>query len=47
MISEERVISLEKINYLGDYKLEFVFIDSSRQMVGFFLFLSSSRNPHI
>jgi hypothetical protein len=32
---------------LGDYKLELVFNDSSRQIVDFFPFLSSSRNPHI
>ena len=47
MISEEQVISIEKVNCLGDYKLEHVFNDSSRQMLGFFPFLSSSRNSHI
>ena len=47
MIADGQVISIEKINYLDDYKLELVFNDSSRQIVDFFPFLSSSRNPHI
>lgn len=47
MILDEQVISVEKAEYVGDYKLELAFNDKTRQVVDFYPFLSSSLNPLI
>lgn len=39
------VISIEKAEYLGDYKINFIFSDGVRQEVNFEQFLSQSKNP--
>lgn len=47
MILDERVISVEKVNQLSDFKLELEFNDKTRQVIDFYLFLSRSLNPLI
>lgn len=47
MILEEQVITVEKANYIGDYKLELEFNDKTKQAIDFCPFLSSSLNPLI
>jgi len=47
MISDEQVISLEKVNQLSDFKLELEFNDKTRQVIDFYPFLSRSLNPLI
>ena len=47
MISEEQIISVEKVNHLSDFKLELEFNDKTRQVVDFYSFLSRSLNPLI
>jgi len=47
MISDEQVISVEKVNQLSDFKLELEFNDKTRQVIDFYPFLSLSRNPLI
>jgi len=47
MISDEQVISVEKVNQLSDFKLELEFNDKTRQVVDFYPFLSRSLNPLI
>ncbi len=47
MILDEQVISVEKVNHIGDFKLELEFNDKTRQIVDFYPFLSSSLNPLI
>ena len=47
MISEEQVISVEKVNQLSDFKLELEFNDKTRQVIDFYPFLSRSLNPLI
>jgi len=47
MITNEQVITVEKVKQLDDYKLELLFNDQSRQVVDFLPFLSSSLNPLI
>jgi len=47
MISDEQVISVEKVNQLSDFKLEVEFNDKTRQVIDFYPFLSLSRNPLI
>jgi hypothetical protein len=39
------VISILKVEYLGDYKIRFSFSDQTVKVIDFFTFLSSSRNP--
>jgi len=47
MISDEQVISVEKVNQLNDFKLELEFNDKTRQVIDFYPFLSRSLNPLI
>jgi len=47
MISDEQVISVEKVNQLSDFKLELEFNDKTRQVINFYPFLSRSLNPLI
>ena len=47
MILDEQVISVEKVNHIGDFKLELEFNDKTRQIVDFYPFLSGSLNPLI
>ena len=42
MILDEQIISVEKVNHIGDFKLELEFNDKTRQVVDFYPFLSSS-----
>jgi hypothetical protein len=47
MILDEQVISVEKANHIGDFKIELEFNDKTRQVIDFHPFLSSSLNPLI
>ena len=47
MILEKQVISVEKVNHIGDFKLELQFNDKTCQVIDFYPFLSSSLNPLI
>jgi len=47
MILDEQVIFVEKVNHIGDFKLELEFNDKTRQVIGFYPCLSSSLNPLI
>jgi len=47
MISDEQVISVEKVNQLSNFKLELEFNDKTRQVIDFYPFLSRSLNPLI
>lgn len=47
MISDDQVITVEKVTHVGDYKLELVFNDNTKQVIDFYPFLSSSLNPLI
>jgi hypothetical protein len=39
------VISIEKAQYRGDYKIEFLFSDGTSRVVDFESFLRKSKNP--
>jgi len=47
MILDEQVILVEKVNHIGDFKLELVFNDKTRHVIDFYPFLSRSLNPLI
>jgi DUF971 family protein len=47
MIKENQIIKIEKVSYLGGYKLKLAFNDKSEQSIDFFPFLSNSLNPLI
>ncbi len=47
MIKENQVIKIEKVSYIGDYKLKLAFNDKSEQSIDFYPFLSNSLNPLI
>lgn len=47
MIKENQIIKIEKIIYIGDYKLKLIFNDKSEQSIDFYSFLSNSLNPFI
>ncbi len=47
MILDKQIISVEKANHIGDFKLELEFNDKSRQIIDFYPFLSRSLNPLI
>ena len=47
MISEDQVITVEKVQHVGEHKLKLVFNDATRQIIDFYPFLSSSLNPLI
>ena len=39
------VVSIEKAEYLGDYKINFIFSDGVSQEINFEQFLNKSKNP--
>ncbi|HLN73116.1 MAG TPA: hypothetical protein VK205_07455 [Prolixibacteraceae bacterium] len=39
------VISINKAEYLGDYKIKFSFSDASEKVIDFYAFLNNARNP--
>lgn len=39
------VISINKAEYLGDYKIKFTFSDASEKVIDFYAFLTNARNP--
>ena len=47
MILDEQVISVEKVNHIGDFKLQLKFNDKTSQIIDFYPFLSGSLNPLI
>nr|VFK38444.1 MAG: Protein of unknown function (DUF2442) [Candidatus Kentron sp. TC]VFK54179.1 MAG: Protein of unknown function (DUF2442) [Candidatus Kentron sp. TC] len=47
MIQEGKIITMEKAEHIGSYKLGLRFNDHTRQIVDFYPFLSSSCNPLI
>ena len=47
MIKENQIIKIEKVSYLGGYKLKLAFNDKSEQPIDFYPFLSNSLNPLI
>ena len=47
MISKDQVITIEKVEYLGEYKLALFFNDNTKQVVDFHPFLAGSLNPLI
>jgi malonyl CoA-acyl carrier protein transacylase len=47
MIDESKVINIEKVRYLNEYKLELFFNDGVEQVIDFGPFLSNSLNPLI
>jgi len=47
MITNNQIITVQKVNYIGDYKITITFNDNSAQTIDFYPFLSSSLNPHI
>lgn len=47
MISDEQVILIEEAKHVGEYKLELVFNDRTKQQIDFYPFLASSLNPLI
>lgn len=47
MIQDEQVILIEQAKHVGDYKLELIFNDDTRQQIDFYPFFASSLNPLI
>jgi hypothetical protein len=47
MISEGQSITIEKVDYLGDYRLKLSFNDNTNQIISFYPFLNNSLNPFI
>ena len=47
MIDENKVLKIEKVIYLGEYKLELFFDDGAKKLVDFGPFLLGSLNPLI
>ena len=39
------VISINKAEYLGDYKIKFIFSDETETIIDFSSFLQNARNP--
>jgi DUF971 family protein len=39
------VISINKAEYVGGYKIRFLFSDGTEQLIDFFHFLNTARNP--
>lgn len=39
------VISIDKAEYIGGYKIKFSFTDGTEQLIDFFAFLSTAKNP--
>ena len=38
-------VSIQKANYLGEYKIDFLFSDGVKQTIDFVKFLEKARNP--
>lgn len=47
MIGEGKIINIEKVEYLSEYKLKLSFNDGEEQTIDFGPFLSRSQNPLI
>ena len=47
MIPDKKVILIEKVKYIGGYKLELLFNDKINHAIDFYPFLSKSLNPLI
>ncbi len=47
MINEGKVVNIEEVEYLGNYKLRLFFNDGVEQTIDFGPFLSRSLNPFI
>jgi len=47
MISNGQAVTIETETYIGDYKLEWLFNDSTKNIVGFYPFFSASLTPLI
>ncbi|MHC4445379.1 MAG: DUF2442 domain-containing protein [Planctomycetota bacterium] len=47
MISKDQVITIERVEYAGEYKLAIYFNDNTKQVIDFYSFLSDSLNPLI
>ena len=47
MILDKKIITVEKVNHIREFKLELVFNDKTCQIVDFYPFLSRSLNPLI
>ena len=47
MIYENQIITIEKAEYVGDYRIRLVFNDETVQTIDFENFILSSNNPHI
>ncbi len=39
------IVSIQKANYLGEYKIDFLFSDGVKQTIDFSRFLEKARNP--
>lgn len=39
------VISINEAEYLGEYKIRFLFSDGTEKLIDFFNFLSTAKNP--
>ena len=47
MIGGNQIIIIKKVEYVGEYKLNFLFNDNTSQVIDFYPFLSDSLNPLI
>ena len=45
MGAEEKIIAVEDVEYVGEYKLALTFNDGKRHVVDFYPFLSESQRP--
>ena len=45
MGAEEKIIAVENVEYVGEYKLALTFNDGKRHVVDFYPFLSESQRP--
>jgi hypothetical protein len=42
---KEKIINIEKAEYINDYKIRFQFNDKTEKIVDFNVFLNTSKNP--
>lgn len=45
MSAEEKIIAIEHVEHVGDYKLALTFNDGKKQVVDFYPFLSEAQHP--
>ena len=45
MSAEEKIIAVENVEYVGEYKLALTFNDGKQHVVDFYPFLSESQHP--